>query len=325
MSLIEGMAEAVNVVENQTKEIRDYINDPRKHYKLRQNKPLFSQLCSSLDVIGDTEQAITAFEAKEFGDSAAVHYLAVYGLFQAIYVQQDAVNNLCEALGIPENTNNYPKLRLIRDIRNEAVGHPTKKDKTKSKPISYHHISRASLRPTGFDIISFYNDGTYRHMHIEISEWLAEQKKYISAILSTLTGRLEAEDKAHKEKFRMEKLVNLLPHAMDYEFEKVFDGINTPANRQNGAICLKLIHDRYKKLIEKLKEREEYPANSVLVHHMDDILYPIKKLEAFFEDRAENTLSEKDAYIFASFLSDKHLFILGLLKEIDEEYEKGTQ
>ena len=319
------MPETVNVVENLIKQIREYINDPRKHYKLRQNKPLFSQLCSSLDVIGDTEQAITAFEAKEFGDSTAVHYLAVYGLFQVIYVQQDAVNNLCEALKIPVNTNNYPKLKQIRDIRNEAVGHPTKKDKPKSKPISYHHISRASLSPTGFDMLSFYNDGTYRHMHINISEWIGEQRKCISAILSTLTGRLKAEDKAHKEKFRMEKLVNLLPQAMDYEFGKVFEGINTPSNRGNGAICLKIIHDSYNKLIEKLKEREEYPANDVLVYHIDYILYPINKLEAFFEESAENTLSEKDAYIFASFLTNKHSYILELLKEIDKEYEKGTQ
>jgi|SRR3990170_4171017 len=324
MSLIEEIAEAVNVVENQTKEIREYINDPRKHYKLRQNKPLFSQICSSLDVIGDTEQAITAFEAGEFGDSTAGRYLAIYGLLQAIYVQQDAVDNLCEGLGIPENIKKYPTLLQIREIRNDVVGHPTKRNRPKSNPTSYHHISRSSLGSTSLNIFSFSGNGTSKHRSINILGLVSEQKKYISAILSTLTGRLEAEDKAHKEKFRMEKLVNLLPDAMDYGFEKVFEGINTASNRENGAICLKLIHDCYNQLIEKLKEREEYPANNVLVHHIDDILYPIKKLEAFFEDSAENTLSEKDAYIFASFLSNKHSYILELLKEIDEEYEKGT-
>jgi len=275
-------------------------------------------------VIEDTEQAITAFEEKEFGDSTAVHYLVVYGLFQAIYVQQDAVNNLCDALKISENTNNYPKLKKFRDIRNEAVGHPTKKDKTKLKPISYHHISQLSLSSTGFDMLSFYNDGTYRNMHINISEMIDEQRKCISTILSTLTDRLKAEDKAHKEKFRMEKLVNLLPQAMNYEFGKVFDGIDTPSMRERVAIYLKIIHDRYNKLIEKLKEREEYPASDVLVHEINEIFYPIKKLEAFFEESAENTLSEKDAYIFASFLFNKHSNILELLKEIDKEYEKDS-
>jgi len=311
----------VNTVQDQIKQIREYINDPHKHYRLRQNKPLFSQLCSSLDVIGDTEQAITAFESEEFGDSTASHYLAVYGLIQAIYVQQDAVNNLCEALAIPENTKNYPKLEENRYIRHETVGHPTKKDKPKSKPISYHHISRASLGPTGFDMLSLYNDGTFSHKHINISDLVSEQKKYISAILSTLTGRLKTEEKAHKEMFRMEKLVNLLPHGMDYEFEKVFDGISILSNRKNGAICLKLIYDRYNKLIEKLKERGEYPANDVLVHHIDEVLYPIKKLESFFEEIAENTLSEKDANIFANFLSNKHSYVLELLKEIDQKYQ----
>ncbi len=295
------------------------------HYELRQNKPLFSQLCSSLDVIGDTEEAITAFEAKEFGDSTAVYYLTVYGLLQAMYVQQDAVDNLCESLAISEKINNYPILLEIRRIRNDAVGHPTKRAKTKSKPISYHYISRASLGPAGFSIFSFYIDGTSEHRDINIPRWVAEQRKYISSILFTLTGRLEAEEKAHKEKFRMEKLVNLLPHGMSYEFEKVFDGILTTSNRKIGAICLKLIHDRYNKLIEKLKERGEYPANDVFIHGIDDVLYPIRKLESFFEDGEKSTLSEKDAYIFASFLSNKHSYILELLGEIDQEYENGSQ
>lgn len=321
---MEETAEKVNQVQNQIKQIREYINDRRKHYKLRQNKLLFSQLCSSLDVIGDTEEAITAFEAKDFGDSTAVHYLVVYGLLQAIYVQQDAVNNLCQSLAIPEKINNYPTLLKIREIRHDAAGHPTKRDKPKSKPISYHHISRASLGPTGFEILSFYSDGAFEHRFIDIPGFVAEQRKYISAILSTLTGRLEAEEKAHKEKFSMEKLVNLFPQTMSYEFEKVFEGILTPSKRKNGAICLKLIHDHYNKLIEKLKEREEYPANDVLVHEINEILYPIEKLEAFYEDGEENNLSERDAYIFASFLSNKHSYILKLLEGIDREYEEGV-
>src|SRR5574341_1663312 len=102
------MLEQQITIAGQIHEIRDFINSPRKHYGLFQNKPLFFQLASSLDVIQDTEQAIAAFSAKEFGDSKAAHYLAVYGLLQALFVQQDAVTHLCEALTINENADNYP-------------------------------------------------------------------------------------------------------------------------------------------------------------------------------------------------------------------------
>ncbi len=41
-----------------TQEIRKFINDGRKHHELRQDKGKFSQVCSSLDAVEDSEQAI---------------------------------------------------------------------------------------------------------------------------------------------------------------------------------------------------------------------------------------------------------------------------
>jgi hypothetical protein len=44
--------------------IRDFVNEPRKHYGLFQDKPMFFQLTSSMDAIEDTELAIQAFSEK---------------------------------------------------------------------------------------------------------------------------------------------------------------------------------------------------------------------------------------------------------------------
>ena len=201
-----------DIVQKQTNQVRELINNPRKHYELRQNTALFLQLCSSLDVIGDTEEAIAAYSAKEFGDTKSAHYLAVYGLLQSIYVQQDAVINLCESLGIREKVEKYSKLKEIREIRNDIVGHPTKRDQRKGQPTSYHHISRMTLSQSGFTLASFFsNDLRPQFRHIDISELVVEQRKFISAILTTLINSLEAEDKAHREKFRIEKLASLFP------------------------------------------------------------------------------------------------------------------
>ncbi|MGI0015141.1 MAG: hypothetical protein ACREBU_17140, partial [Nitrososphaera sp.] len=142
-------------------QIREFINNPRKHYELRQNKALFSQLASSLDVIEDAEQAIAAFTAGEFGESKTALYLAVYGLLQALYVQQDAVIHLCESLGIKERINNYPKLKEVREIRNDSIGHPTRRDQKKGQPTSYHHISQITMTREGFQMLSFFSDGRY--------------------------------------------------------------------------------------------------------------------------------------------------------------------
>ena len=46
--------------------IRDHVNKPWKHYSLRQNKAMFSQLCSSMDMIDDADNAIRAYELGEY-------------------------------------------------------------------------------------------------------------------------------------------------------------------------------------------------------------------------------------------------------------------
>ena len=110
-----------------TQEIRDIINEPRKQFHLIKNKKFWNQLCSSLDVIEDCDLAITAYIDGDFGTDHGEKYLKLYGILQALFLQQDAVANLCESLGLPNGLSSHPKLKDIRDIRNDSVGHPTKR------------------------------------------------------------------------------------------------------------------------------------------------------------------------------------------------------
>ena len=46
-------------------QIRELVNEPWKHYELRQDNARFSQLVSALDTVEDTEEAIIAFNGCE--------------------------------------------------------------------------------------------------------------------------------------------------------------------------------------------------------------------------------------------------------------------
>lgn len=316
------MSQPEDIVQKQANQIRDYINNPRKHYELRQNKALFSQLCSSLDVIGDTEEAIAAFKAKEFGDSKAAHYLAVYGLLQAIYVQQDAVNNLCESLGIPERINKYLKLKEIREIRNDTVGHPTRRDKQKGRPSSYHHISRMSLNQTGFKLASFFSDGTSQFRSINIPELIEEQRRFISEILSTLIANLEAEEKAHKEKFCMEKLVDIFPDTLVYNFEKIFEGIFREDNAEFAALNLEQVSEvthNFRKAIGR-RNMDFYES---LEDDYNRIEHTIAHLGQYFRSKMtseKSEIEEPTAHIFATFLHSQVDNLKQYANQIDNEY-----
>ena len=105
-------------LEDILKQIRHFINGPRKQYNLIKNLPYWFQLCASLDAIEDTKLAIDSFVAIKSEKDVGRLYLLVYGALQALFLQQDAINNLCEALEIPVDFGKYPKLQDIKNLRN---------------------------------------------------------------------------------------------------------------------------------------------------------------------------------------------------------------
>ena len=61
-------------------EIRNIINDPRTHVQLSRDPSAFSKLCSSLDVLGDTELALDAYLGGNEHASFGEKYLFVFGV-----------------------------------------------------------------------------------------------------------------------------------------------------------------------------------------------------------------------------------------------------
>ena len=126
-------------IEEAIRAISELINKTIKQHFLIQDKPKWNQLCSSLYVIEDTDLAIKAYENLIEVSEYGIKYLRLYGLLQALFLQQNAVEHLCEALGINASYKNYPKLKQIRKTRNVSAGHPTKKESKGKK--SFHFIS----------------------------------------------------------------------------------------------------------------------------------------------------------------------------------------
>ncbi len=312
-----------NSVHELNNQVRELINVPRKHYQLRQDVAFFSQLCSSLDVIGDTEEAIAAYHGKEFGASKAAHYLALYGVLQAIYVQQDAVLNLSESLGIREKIDNYPGLKAVRELRNDVAGHPTKRDKAKGLPTTYHHVSRMTLGHSSFTLLTFFSSGApFKVRRIDMLQLIAEQKKYISTVLVGLVSKLEAEDKAHKDAFRMEKLVDIFPLTIGYTLEKIAEGVLKDNYAELAPAHLEQLEEVLRKFREAVGHRDKDFYESLeddykLVNHC------IEYLEGFFLKKEQGVTTEGDTFtaqIFTTYLHDQVEVMKQYAKGIDDEY-----
>src|SRR3546814_5747114 len=102
--------------------ISDFINTGRNQVRLLPERSAWNQLCSSLDVIGDTTLSIADYAAATFPTTPGLQYIYTYGLLQALFLQQHAIRHLAEAFEL----DNTPSERLlkIRELRNTAIGHP---------------------------------------------------------------------------------------------------------------------------------------------------------------------------------------------------------
>ena len=64
--------------------IRDFINRTPKQDELLRDSKAWNQICSSLDVIGDTDVALGAYDKAPPTDDAGATYLLIYGVLQAL-------------------------------------------------------------------------------------------------------------------------------------------------------------------------------------------------------------------------------------------------
>jgi len=309
-----------------TRQIRDFINEPRAQHVLLRNRALWLQLCSALDVIEDSDLAIACFSAGEFPATDGARYLAAYGLLQALFLQQDAVFNICESLSIPEKLDSYPGLKEIREIRNASIGHPTKKAGLKGRPTSYHFISRPTLSLDGFELHSRYSDGTTEFKSISIPELIAEQRRYVSHILGSVITELKRREAAHKEKFKMEKLASVFPPYLSYCIEKIFEGAER-ADRAAigiGEVSLKSINRTLQAFREALQKRGIELETYESVNYIYTLLqYPLAELEKFFQTTKageQPNINEKTAYIFAFFVRAQFDELKQMAQEIDDYY-----
>lgn len=304
--------------------IREFISNPRRRYVLSKNRALWSQCCSCLDVIEDSELAIAAYSAEECGTSDGAHYLAVYGLLQALFLQQDAAINLCESFGIRETIDNYPRLKHIREIRSDSVGHPTKRDRKKGQPTSYHFISRSTLSTAGFELLSYDADGKSEFRNISIPELIADQRQYVSDIINMVNDKLGKQEAAHKGRFRMEKLASVLPGTLNYHLGKVLLAASMEEDAVLGQVNLQQVKDTLQSFGEALERRGiELDTYDCIKYAYELLEYPLDELETFFQSiksGSQSNIDVKTAYIFAFFV-EKHVAKLKqMAQEIDEDY-----
>lgn len=303
-------------------EIRDLINSSRKQHQLLQDGTLWHMLCSCMDTIEDTELALESFLNLDTDSSnEGRNYLRIYGALQALIVQQEAVENLHEALGIQYTEDS--SLEKIRHIRIDAAGHPTKRGNKKA----FNFITRLTLSAQEFHLTTLYptkSDGkelNSKHIDISVPDLIATQKRVFEDVLNNIIKILKEEEVEHRKKFMHTKLIGSFQDT-SYLFQKVLEAtlsIDSPHAELAGAHV-----DQILKSIEMfkvgLRERDEPDDN--MEHIYENLDYALQHIKAFFRNGNETRICRKDAYIFADFAKRELEELQVIAKEIDERYSQ---
>ncbi|MXV82998.1 hypothetical protein F4Z98_06450, partial [Candidatus Poribacteria bacterium] len=193
--------------------IRDLINSSRKQNLLIRDSTLWYMLCSCMDTIGDTEEALESFLKLDTDSSdKGRNYLRIYGALQALYVQQEAVKNLHEALKIPYTKDTA--LEKIRHIRIDAAGHPTNRGNKKA----FNFITRVTLSAQEFHLMTLYPAKSggkalnSKHVDISVPDLIATQKGVFEDVLNNVIETLKEEEVEHRKKFADKKLADAFQH-----------------------------------------------------------------------------------------------------------------
>jgi len=317
--MIEDSAE---VRELETK-VRDFINHPRLQHSLLRDKAKWDVLCSALDVVGDTELAIAAYTLLGDCDDVGFKYLVLYGILQVLFVQQDAAKHILESLDIPF-PNTDPDIEYVREIRNSAVGHPTKRERRPKKkiPQTSHSIARMSLQPSGFLLMTSPEIGPHEMTQVSLPELLCRQRAGITRMLKVVTQRLREREEEHRMKFKDEKLAAIFDKQLGYYFEKICEGCHSTHDRREfAAMHVTILIDMVSKFRSALTERGVLPSYEGLRLEIEEAEYPLAELRKYFASDPKNTLNEKSSNIFAFYLKHQFECLTKAAKEIDEEYE----
>ena len=302
--------------------IRDLINSSRKRHTLLQDSTLWAMLCSCMDTIEDTEKALESFLKRDPDSSdEGKNYLCIYGALQALIIQQEAVENLHEALSVSYTEDS--SLEKIRHIRIDAAGHPTNRGNKKA----FNFINRGTLSSHEFELMTLYrvNSGSgeldSKHEDVNVPDLIATQKGVFVEVLKNVIETLQEEEVEHRKKFGGKKLISAFQHT-SYAFQKVLEA--TLSTKSPHAELVGTHIDQILKSVEtfksELRERDEPDDN--MEHAYENLNYALQHIKAYFHAPEETHIHSEDTYIFADFAKRQMRELKEVAQEIDERYSQ---
>ena len=303
---------------NNIVELSDFL---WKREQLFSKKEKWFQFWVSIDTINDANEAIEFYKSLNNFDAFNGGYLYLYGLLQALFLQQDAIKYLSKSLlgiEIKINKNNNYDLFKIRELRNSSIGHPTNRNNS----TSFHFISRPTVNKNGFTMINEYKNLSKHDgfNEVEILSIIDIQDKLIYGILKDIKTKLEDEIEEHKEKFKGKLLSDFFSESIFNSFV-ILKSFRIYPNRY--LFEYKYIKNTFSKIREEFKVRY---GNFEYYEDLKQIIYTIDSLFERIDRITNNNIEDKLGFRLIIENLENHFYKLQeIAVETDKEFQLKPQ
>lgn len=200
--------------------VRLHIERTEKQVLLLEKQKEWLKLTAALDVLEDSSYAIEYYSNSIYPDDIRGKYLFSYGLLQALFLQQDAINGISEALfgNSIDYKNQYPKAYAVREIRNDVVGHPTNRSGKQ-----YIYLVQTSLGKESFNYLKHEHDREkVESITVDVFDAISDTGNAVNTILNNSLDELDNEFKNFIEEHRERKMKDIF-NLLEYARQKVFE------------------------------------------------------------------------------------------------------
>ena len=126
---------------------------------------------TSMYLLQDTTESLFVHRKKGFSDDPHEAYIEFWGIMQAISIQQDSIRELHEAVtGSELDTMSLISWQALRTLRNTCAGHPAKKDRPRSSPLSRTFMGRNFGGYSSLTYEQWQRNGGVNHPTVNLGE-----------------------------------------------------------------------------------------------------------------------------------------------------------
>lgn len=307
-----------NGLQNKIRELRDLINSSicyKQGAWERKDDGDWSKLWTAVDNVEDTQSAI-----EEYSSLENFSRLAIYGLLQAMYVQQDAIEHLETAIQIqiPDWKKDYPGLSNIRDIRNETVGHPISKNGLYT---SISHTNNLNILEYGV----WSKDG-FQHKTIDLKDIIVVQHDLLVKEIERIVHKINEDETQHKSKFEDKKLFESL-NSTSYHIGKLWSFEKSREYSRVNFDTLKTIYGNFKEEIKKRFKLEKVDEQGVQIPGLIDVIQHIEKILPRIEKMIpmDQTVDQIDLDVYVESLAKAFDDLHKMAKEIDDQFNNQNE